>query len=162
MKLLVLSDSHGAIRYMERAVVQYTPDRIIHLGDLQEDAEELSRRNPSIPMLSVCGNCDMRLHGQDTVTTVIEGIPLLLTHGHRYSVKRDCTRLEYAAMEQQVKVALFGHTHVPTCRLHEGIWFLNPGSCGGGTTPTCGMVETYRGNLFCHILPISMEEETKI
>lgn len=33
MKILVLSDSHGAVSPMEQAVEQTSPDLILHLGD---------------------------------------------------------------------------------------------------------------------------------
>lgn len=159
-RILVLSDSHGSLRYMERAVEMIAPDTVIHLGDHRTDAEELSRLYPSLPMLCVSGNCDGR--SQDTLTTVLDGIPVLLTHGHRYGVKNGYTRLEYAAMEQQVKIALFGHTHIPYCAQHEGIWYLNPGTCSGYSKPFCGIVEINRGEILCYNLPILMEDEEKI
>ena len=41
MKYLVLSDSHGNVDNMVRAVEREKPDGIIHLGDCWRDAEEL-------------------------------------------------------------------------------------------------------------------------
>ena len=40
MKYLVLSDSHGNVDNMVRAVEREKPDGIIHLGDCWRDAEE--------------------------------------------------------------------------------------------------------------------------
>ena len=37
MKILVLSDSHGAVSPMEQAVEQTSPDLILHLGDCWRD-----------------------------------------------------------------------------------------------------------------------------
>ena len=41
MKMLVLSDSHGNVENMARAVEQVQPDRIAHLGDVMRDGEKL-------------------------------------------------------------------------------------------------------------------------
>lgn len=49
MKILVLSDSHGAVSPMEQAVEQTSPDLILHLGDCWRDGERLHDRFPSIP-----------------------------------------------------------------------------------------------------------------
>ena len=60
MKILVLSDSHGAVSPMEQAVEQTSPDLILHLGDCWRDGERLHDRFPSIPLEQVPGNCDSR------------------------------------------------------------------------------------------------------
>ena len=60
MKILVLSDSHGAVSPMEQAVEQTSPDLILHLGDCWRDGERLHDRFPSIPLEQVPGNCDFR------------------------------------------------------------------------------------------------------
>ena len=60
MIILVLSDSHGAIAPMERAVEQTDPHLILHLGDCWRDGERLHDRFPEIPLEQVPGNCDFR------------------------------------------------------------------------------------------------------
>ena len=60
MKILVLSDSHGDLSNMERAVEQSAPRMIVHLGDLWRDGERLHSRFPDIPFHQVPGNCDLR------------------------------------------------------------------------------------------------------
>lgn len=161
-KILVLSDSHGTMRYMEQAIDRVCPNLVIHLGDHQSDAEELRREYPNIPIIYVSGNCDGYFGRQDTISTVIDDIPVLLTHGHRYGVKNGYTRLEYAAMEQQVKLVLFGHTHIPYCAELGGILYLNPGACNGYSTPSCGIVEIENGKLVCYNQKILMEDGEKI
>ena len=47
MKYLVLSDSHGNVDNMARAVEREKPDGIIHLGDCWRDAEELHELFPA-------------------------------------------------------------------------------------------------------------------
>ena len=53
MKYLVLSDSHGNVDNMARAVEREKPDGIIHLGDCWRDAEELHELFPRLPS-AVC------------------------------------------------------------------------------------------------------------
>ena len=50
MKYLVLSDSHGNVDHMARAVELVKPDGIIHLGDCWRDAEELRQLFPRLPL----------------------------------------------------------------------------------------------------------------
>ena len=49
MKILVLSDSHGAVSPMEQAVERTDPHLILHLGDCWRDGEKLQNRFPTIP-----------------------------------------------------------------------------------------------------------------
>ena len=58
MKYLVLSDSHGNVDNMVRAVELVKPHGIIHLGDGWRDVEELRELFPSLPLEQVPGNCD--------------------------------------------------------------------------------------------------------
>ena len=41
MTILVLSDSHGNVGNMIRAVEQVQPDQVLHLGDCQRDLTAL-------------------------------------------------------------------------------------------------------------------------
>ena len=58
MKILVLSDSHGNIDNMIRAVERESPRAIFHLGDCWRDGQRLHQRFPGIPFEQVPGNCD--------------------------------------------------------------------------------------------------------
>ena len=42
MKLLIFSDSHGNVANMADVVRLESPDRILHLGDMARDAEDLA------------------------------------------------------------------------------------------------------------------------
>ena len=46
MKILVFSDSHRYTGGMIQAIEEQQPDLVVHLGDLQRDAEELALRLP--------------------------------------------------------------------------------------------------------------------
>lgn len=59
-----------------------------------------------------------------------------MTHGHCHGVKMGTGRLLADARVAQAAAVLYGHTHTPDCyQESDGLWVLNPGSCGsmGGT-----------------------------
>ena len=56
---------------------------------------------------------------------------ILLTHGHGYSVKSSLLPLRRRALELDVQLVLYGHTHLPALSEEEGVLFCNPGSCMG-------------------------------
>ena len=147
MKILVLSDSHGLISDMENAVFRHTPDYIAHLGDYASDAEKLREIFPRIPLVSVKGNCDFSSDAPTETVLTVEGVKMLLTHGHRYGVKMGYDRLLYAAEESGVRLALFGHTHYQTLIEENGIILFNPGSIRDGAD--YGILELSNGTARC-------------
>ena len=130
MKILVLSDSHGAVSPMEQAVEQTSPDLILHLGDCWRDGERLHDRFPSIPLEQVPGNCDFRPTEPAERLLELRGKRILLCHGHTYGVKQSLVTAGFAAEEQQLDLFLFGHTHQPFHDRRGKCTFLNPGSIG--------------------------------
>lgn len=156
MKILVLSDSHSALRFMRRCVQAVKPDAVIHLGDYYDDALTIQEEFPGVPLYQVPGNCD-RFRcppGQpEILVQPVCGVNLYMTHGHRHNVKMTLTTLLRDARGSRVDAVLYGHTHQADCRREEdGLWILNPGSCGyfGGTA---GLIETKdHGITACRIL----------
>lgn len=141
-RILVLSDSHGNIENMVTAVRDTEPDRIIHLGDCFADAVKLQKKFPDIPMDHVPGNCDW---GEDEEERIleIEGMKILICHGHTYNVKASYLMMEMGALEKEVDIALFGHTHKVFYDYHNGMRLMNPGSIGAppwGVPPSYGIL----------------------
>ena len=159
MKLLLLSDSHGCDRYMIRAVERLQPTHVIHLGDHTRDAEDLRRVFPMLPVVSVRGNCDYGDNTPEQRLVDFDGVRVLMCHGHRHGVKSGLLRYSMAARENQVDVALFGHTHLAYCEEYQGFWLLNPGSCGLCASPSCGVVEISNGKASCRIVRLDETEE---
>ena len=155
MRLLILSDSHRSISTMERAVALARPDYIFHLGDLAADAHALAKRFPQLPVLSVTGNCDFLDRSQEQRLLELEGVRILLTHGHRYGVKQSLLPLALAAEEAGASLALFGHTHTPLLEERGSVTLLNPGACGPTLRPTCAVVELQNGRFTCRIESIN-------
>ena len=143
MKILVFSDTHGAIQPMLDAVATEKPDSIIHLGDHVRDADALADQ-VCCPVIRVAGNCDLMEMCSDHLIREFDGVRFLITHGHRYGVKTSLMRLTYAAMEANVHAALFGHTHCQLLHDFDGITLFNPGACGA-YMPCYGVVTTNHG-----------------
>lgn len=156
MKILVLSDSHSSLRFMRSCVEVVSPDAVVHLGDHYDDGEVLREEFPGIPFYQVPGNCDRYRCSPGIPEIRVErifGLDLYLTHGHRHSVKQYLGALLRDARACCVKAVLYGHTHVADCHQEpDGLWVLNPGSCGyyGGTA---GLIVTEQGQIQdCSIL----------
>ena len=81
MKLLILSDSHGILANMERAVDEAAPQMILHLGDCWQDGVRLHSRFPEIPFRQVPGNCDFRPDEPAELLLGVGGLRLLMCHG---------------------------------------------------------------------------------
>jgi putative phosphoesterase len=154
MKILVLSDSHGNVENMVRAVDLVQPRQIFHLGDCWGDAQKLSRLFPEIPLEQVPGNCDCRPGEPLERLLFEEDFRVLLCHGHTYGVKQSLMSAGYAAEEQNLDLFLFGHTHRPLWDLRGKTIFLNPGSIGDYRAPTYGVVRMENGRLSAEIQPL--------
>ena len=156
MKLLVLSDSHGNVDNMARAVELTQPRHILHLGDCLRDAQALHERFPDLPMDTVPGNCDWGQTGEPERLLEIEGIRILMLHGHTRHVKSSPMAAVYAAREYGADVLLFGHTHVPLVDYDGTLWVMNPGAAGDYTRPTCGLLTIREGVVTCSVQSISL------
>lgn len=155
MRILILSDSHGNLRNMKKAVERTQPDQIIHLGDYFRDSEALKEEFPLLPVAQVVGNCDLydfgARGGKDQLLLTLDGHRVMLCHGHRYHVKSSLLSLSYAAREAEAELCLFGHTHIPHLEQTDGLTLLNPGSIGNGDF---AVVETDDGTLRCALLTL--------
>lgn len=156
MKILVLSDSHSALSFMRLCIEKTKPDFIVHLGDYFDDGETMAEEFPHIRCYQVPGNCDMYRvppHVPDILIDRVGGVNLYMTHGHRHRVKQDTGKLIRDARKCRVDAVLYGHTHIPNCyQESDGMWVLNPGSCGyyGGSA---GLIEANNGKIVsCRIL----------
>lgn len=134
MKILILSDSHSALRFMRSCIEAVKPDAVIHLGDHYDDAQVIAQENPHIVVHQVPGNCDQYrcpLNTPQVLCYCIGGVKLFMTHGHRFGVKSGYGGVVAAARAENARAVLFGHTHQAVCLQEpDGFWIVNPGSCG--------------------------------
>lgn len=138
IKVLVVSDSHGDVENMCRAVELVRPQMLLHLGDGWYDAETLAQRYPELPIEKVPGNCDYRRTESAERVVLIADKLVLLCHGHTLGVKTNLSMVLRAAQERGADAVLFGHTHKPFVDIRAGIVMLNPGSIGSYSRPTYG------------------------
>lgn len=156
MKILILSDSHAALSFMRLCIEKIRPDCMIHLGDYFDDGQAMAEEYPNIPLYQVPGNCDRYRCSPfqpEILIQKVAGVNLYMTHGHRHRVKMDTGLLLHDARASKVDAVLYGHTHVSNCYQDtDGMWILNPGSCGyyGGSA---GLIETKDGKITgCRLL----------
>ena len=154
MKILVLSDSHGNIDNMARAVEKEQPRMVFHLGDCWADAEKLRRRFPSLPIEQVPGNCDYRSMEEAERVVFLEDKRILLCHGHTLGVKQSLLRAGYKAEEENLDLLLFGHTHQPLVDMRGRTLFINPGSIGDYFHPFYAVVSIENGKVDGHTYPL--------
>lgn len=133
MKLLVLSDSHSALSFMRLCIQTLEPDVVAHLGDHFDDGAAMAEEFPKIRFYQVPGNCDRfrcDLNEPLILVPVIRNLRFFMTHGHLHGVKSGLYRLIADARGAGADVVLFGHTHEAYCTQEDGMWVVNPGSCG--------------------------------
>lgn len=145
MKVLVVSDSHGDVENMCRAVEREQPRMVLYLGDGWHDATLLQERYPELPLERVPGNCDYRQTEPAERVLLLGGKLVFLCHGHTQGVKSELSMLLRTALEHKADVALFGHTHKPFVDIRRGVMLLNPGSIGSFGRPSYGTLTFENG-----------------
>ena len=162
MRILVMSDSHSAMRFMRCAIAAVKPNAVIHLGDHYDDASTLAEEYSHIRFHQVPGNCDRYRCPPDTPMIMyysIGGVKFYMTHGHLHSVKSVLSRLLADARAKNAQAVLYGHTHIADCRQEEDLWILNPGTCSHADG-SVGVIETDAGEIrSCKILQLRDMEE---
>lgn len=145
MKLFVISDIHGSVYYLEKAMERLekeNADMILILGDIlyhgarnplpkdynpKEVIEILNNHKEKI--IAIKGNCDSEVDEMvlefpimSTYSNIIYNDKrLFLTHGHIYNE-------ENMVSLNKGDVFLYGHTHIPRAEKKDGIYYINPGS----------------------------------
>ena len=128
----VLSDSHGDEKALYDLIdkMGYL-DAVCFLGDVSRDAMFLSDLCAAMPQkppfYGVRGNNDLASILPDSLIADLGGVRAYLTHGH---LCPGPLALAYRALENECRIALFGHTHIPFYSYEQGVLLLNPGSAG--------------------------------
>ena len=128
MKILIVSDTHGNDRNLERAILQtYPVDYICHLGDMEGSESYIEDICPC-PVYMVSGNNDFFSPAPGEQVIEIEGYRIFMTHGHRYGVAYGTEKLKEAAIARKCDIVFYGHTHRPEVDLDSDVILVNPGS----------------------------------
>lgn len=131
MRVLVLSDSHGDVYKLRRAIdSQPIAKLIVFLGDGEYDIDSVECR---VPVIKVRGNCDFGSSLPLNFTDEVCGKKIYCTHGFRENVKYTTENLISAAKSHGAHIALYGHTHVPVTSYDGGLYLVNPGSVREGS-----------------------------
>ena len=150
MEAIIFSDSHGNRAGMQQVLSHQvkSPEAVFFLGDGLRDFDALDTANASL--YRVTGNCDWfspLRDGKNPPTeclTALLGHTILLTHGHKFSVKSGEEHLLRHALAAGADIVLFGHTHRPTLRIFSAgeellgqtlarpLYLFNPGSIASG------------------------------
>lgn len=157
MKLyVIISDTHGDIYTAKKVIARYPQiDGLIHLGDYYKDAHIIKSHYPELNVIMVPGNCDFVFDTPTDSVFEVEGKRILITHGHLYNVKSGLENLERKAVNDDIDLVLFGHTHCPLHECRSNISFVNPGSIGypkGFSSPTYALLEVSKNGLEVRIL----------
>ncbi len=145
MKYFVLSDIHGCVTYLEKALEIFDNsdcDRLMLLGDLLYHGPRnplIDEYNPvkvitllnkySDKIIAVRGNCDSEVDQMvlnfpmmsDYTQIVLENTSIFATHGHLFD-ENNLPNLKKG------DVFINGHYHVPVAKEINGVYLLNPGS----------------------------------
>lgn len=153
MKIAVVSDTHGAIGKLESLKAVFDGcDYLFFLGDGETDIKRVGGMFTT-QIVAVAGNNDFRGFYEKEVTEEVDGVRLLLTHGHAYGVRNGIDRLVERARQTGCSVALFGHTHKAMTEEVDGITLMNPGSLGypDDGRPSYGIIEIDKNRVFAKI-----------
>lgn len=132
---LVFSDVHGDVAsLLKLKSLADKHDGVLFAGDGLSGLKNFTEKE----LYAVGGNCDFG--GPPEIVTTLDGVRILLTHGHRYGVKTSLLSLSLRARELNCPIAIFGHTHEPFCAYENGVMLLNPGASSGYGAKTYGVL----------------------
>ena len=115
MRILVVSDTHGDLRSLIKAVdAQRKAEIIVHCGDGEEQQRFLKDNYKDKMIVAVRGNCDWNSFFPSKEIFKVCGKTIFVTHGHLYDAKSGLYRITSAAREAGADILLFGHTHMRT------------------------------------------------
>ena len=154
MRIIVISDSHGNTRNIERAVEnQPEANIIIHLGDGVDDIVDLEFVYRDKQFYQVAGNCDwgssLPLEGELKVADKT----IFFVHGHEYKVKTSLQHIKLEARKRNADIVLFGHTHLPITEYDDELYLLNPGSLQY-TDGTYGVIDITDAGISLQIIKV--------
>jgi uncharacterized protein len=133
MKITVLSDTHMPRRgkgFPEALVKDMEESElIIHAGDFQT-SEIYNSLSEYGELTGVVGNVDgeelKRILPKKKILEV-HGIKIGIVHGDGKG-KTTEKRADEAFSNEDVDIIIFGHSHIPYLRYHQGVLLFNPGS----------------------------------
>lgn len=103
---------------------------IVHCGDIV-DGMAIALFEAIAPVEAVAGNNDppelVRRLGRKKILEMGQ-VRLGLVHGDRGAGRSTLVRAQHAFAGERLDAILFGHSHQPYCKRHDGTLLFNPGS----------------------------------
>lgn len=171
MKVGVVSDSHGNLPYLKKAAQRLKKERveiIIHLGDDYDDAKLLSEYCPKL--IRIPGVFSSYYHDPRIPNRLIQefgAFKVLLSHtssSHPNDLPQD-PKPEKLIANKQVDVVFYGHTHIPTLEIKEGLLWINPGHLKSedkkGHSPSFAVVDFQGQNIKAGIFDVVSQDLIK-
>ena len=135
MKVLVFSDSHGAVNLAEEMLNKEKECSLVFfLGDGIEETEKMRDRYKDKKFILVKGNNDWYSQVDTEAYKYIDGLTIMSCHGHKFNVRFALRSLLNSAESVRANIALYGHTHKSAMYNDPltGICAINPGAlCEG-------------------------------
>lgn len=123
MFLGILSDTHHLLR-AEVLPALAGVDHILHAGDVGDPAI-LDALRTIAPVTAIRGNIDTR--GPCAQLPATEAIEL---DGRLFYLIHSAHDLDLNPAAAGIAAVISGHSHQPSITTHNGVLYLNPGSCG--------------------------------
>lgn len=151
MRIGIISDTHRFTKAINEAIPYLLDcDLIVHAGDNIDDADYIQAAT-DIPVVAVKGNCDFYPDSvKDEETFMAENKRIFVCHGHKYGIKYTLSDLFEKALDSDVDIVIFGHSHVPCYEEMNGVIFINPGSVSlprGGSSKGIGILDIENGEI---------------
>ena len=144
MKIVIVSDTHRDLDVLTEIIeTNRGADLFIHLGDGEQEFQDIQTLYPEKAMIYVAGNCDFGQHEQVHIAKFVD-VRIFCCHGHTLSVNYGLGNLVATAKKNHCSIALYGHTHIPRTELIDGVMVMNPGSPDsprGKNKPSYGIIE---------------------
>ena len=135
MKVLVLSDSHGAVHYLRRILdTEKEAETVFFLGDGLGDIEKVKTHYPDTKFICVKGNNDFYYQENREAYKYIDGVTIMACHGDAFGVRNSLREVINKTASVRGNLALYGHTHIRNLYSDAatGIFAVNPGAvCDG-------------------------------
>lgn len=148
MRILVLSDSHRDRFSINEALrMQPTTEIVVHLGDGADEMEDAALGlHGKKQVYMVRGNCDWGCTFAYREIFSVNGMKIYCTHGYVENVKFSIDGLITAAVENEARLVLYGHTHEQKNEYIDGVYYFNPGSLHSGEY---GIVDITDAGIVC-------------
>jgi len=131
MEILIVSDSHGRKDNIRKVLLSHPDTKyLFFLGDGLGDVGSVIAEFPRVIAVAVRGNCDWLSDVPEERYFTVEGVRILMMHGHAYGVKGGLGAALSYAKSKEAHILLYGHTHVPHSEYvpDARVTLFNPGS----------------------------------